>query len=118
MCAYPVEQQSNGAFKVNLILLLPLMYFNHCCTVLCVSVSRPTETDVQRPDGANAAKLRLPPAQLSYGLLASQGERTFPSLLHWADLFVFFVLFHSMSHRHISALEKPIDPVSVYTTQS
>lgn len=60
--------------KVILILLLPLMCFSHLWGVLCACMSHPTEADIQGADGADAAKLCLPSAQLSYGLPASQGE--------------------------------------------
>lgn len=52
-----------------------ILYFNHLWGVLCVvSMFYPTEADVQGADGADAAKLCLPFAQLPYGLPASQGK--------------------------------------------
>lgn len=59
-----------------------LVCSNHLWALLCVRVSHPIEADVQGADGADAAKLCLPSAQLSYGIPASQGERTLPSPLH------------------------------------
>lgn len=40
----------------------------------CLSITFATEADVQGADGADAAKLRLPFAQLSSKLPSSQGE--------------------------------------------
>lgn len=42
--------------------------------IRCVSVSGPTEAAVQGADGADASELRLPLAELSFGLPACQGE--------------------------------------------